>query len=278
MSRAQRIDAHQHFWQYNRARDAWITDSMKVIQRDFLPEHLMPHLNAHGIDGSISVQADASESETRFLLEWANQFTFIKGVVGWIDLQSPQIQNHLEGFSQFSKLKGFRQLVQGEPAGYLLQPEFQHGIAALKKFGYTYDLLIKSHQLAETIEFVRMFPAQPFILDHIAKPQIAKGELTDWEKQIKELALSENIYCKLSGMVTEADWNAWKPEHIVPYLDIIVNAFGTKRLVYGSDWPVCLLAASYQQQYALVTDYINSFSDSEKEGIMGANAVQFYNL
>lgn len=278
MTSAQRIDAHQHFWQYNRGRDTWITDSMKVIQRDFLPEHLIPQLNIHQLDGCISVQADTSENETRFLLELANQYNFIKGVVGWVELRSPEVEERLAYLSQFSKLKGFRQMIQAEPDGYMLQPEFQRGIAALKKYSFTYDLVIRSHQLAETIEFVKMFPGQAFILDHIGKPNIAKGARVPWEMEIKELARCENVYCKLSGMVTEADWKTWKHEHFAFYLDVVFNAFGIKRLVYGSDWPVCLVAGNYQDQYMLIANYINSLSDSEKQKIMGVNAAQFYNL
>lgn len=273
-----RIDAHQHFWQYNRERDAWITDEMRVIQRDFFPEDLLPQLKVHGMDGTVAVQADQSEAETRFLLELANQHPFIKGVVGWLDLRSPTIEARLEQFSSFKRLKGVRHIVQAEPTGFLLQPEFQRGVAALRTYSYTYDILIREHQLEEAIAFVTMFPEQKFVVDHLAKPNIGAGEINRWGKLILELARRSNVSCKLSGMITEADWKSWKRDDFTPYLDLVVNAFGTKRLMYGSDWPVCLVAGTYPDQFSIITDYIASFSESEKQAILGENAVRFYNL
>lgn len=273
-----RIDSHQHFWTYQRERDVWITDEMRVIQRNFYPDQLAPLLNENQIDGCVSVQADQSEAETRFLLEWAHQYKFIKGVVGWMDLQSPHIEERLNYFTQYAKLKGVRHVVQAEPDGFLFQTEFQRGIAALRTHHLTYDLLIKEHQLEEAVEFVKMFPAQKIVVDHLAKPRIGKGDRITWAKQMTALAACDNVYCKLSGMVTEANWKTWKPEDFTPYLDAVLEAFGPQRVMYGSDWPVCLVAASYQDQFNIITHYISRFSDSEKQAILGANAIQFYNL
>lgn len=273
-----RIDAHQHFWQYNRERDAWITDEMRVIQRDFFPEDLLPHVKTHALEGTVAVQADQSEAETRFLLELANQHPFIKGVVGWLDLRSPSIESRLEHFSQFRKLKGLRHVVQAEPTGFLLHPDFQRGIAALRTYSYTYDILIREHQLEEAIAFVTMFPEQKFVVDHIAKPNIRNGNRSTWSKQMTELAKRSNVLCKLSGMVTEADWKNWKRADFTPYLDLVVNAFGTQRVMYGSDWPVCLVAGTYADQFSIVEEFLAPFSDSEKQAILHENAVRFYNL
>ena len=273
-----RIDSHQHFWKYNAVRDSWITDDMKVIQRDFFPEDLFPVLHENQIDGCVSVQADQSEDETRFLLLNAEQNQFIKGVVGWIDLKSEKIEEELYAFSQFQKLKGFRHVVQGEEDGFLLQKEFQRGIKSLPKFNFTYDILVYSRQLEEVIQFVELFPNQKFVVDHIAKPSIRGKEFTSWAKNMSALAAFENVSCKLSGMVTEADWLNWMPKDLKPYLEHVLESFGPNRLLYGSDWPVCLVAASYTKQLSIVEDFISKLSAHEKESIMGGNAITFYNL
>jgi L-fuconolactonase len=274
-----RIDAHQHFWKYDEVRDSWITDDMAIIQRNFLPEDFKPVLRANKIDGSIIVQSDQSKEENIFQLANALQHDFVKGVVGWIDLQADNVSENLEYYKEFKKLKGFRHVLQGErQRDFMLRPNFKRGIGKLREFGYTYDILIFPDQLEHTLEFVKAFPDQPFVLDHIAKPYIKDKKIDGWKKSIEGLASFENVYCKVSGMVTEGDWKNWTEEDFVPYLDVISEAFGSTRLMYGSDWPVCLVAASYEQVIGLVNDYFSKFSPHEQELIFGKNAIRFYNL
>jgi len=275
---ASRIDAHQHFWKYDPVRDSWITDEMKTIQRDFFPNHLAPILDENKIDGSVAVQADQSEYETEFLLTLSNQNSFIKGVVGWVDLSSDKIVERLDFFSQFKNLKGFRHILQAEPKGFMKRHQFLFGVSHLEKYKFSYDILIYHHQLEEAIEFVKHFPHQKFVVDHLAKPNIKQNEFERWAKSMAQLASFENICCKISGFTTEADWNTWKPQDFNPYFDFVLNYFGAKRLLYGSDWPVCLVAASYEQQFSITENYISKLSRSEKELIMGGNATRFYNL
>jgi L-fuconolactonase len=274
-----KIDAHQHFWKYNEERDSWITDEMSVIQRNFLPEDLRPVLAANEIDGSVIVQSDQSKEENVFQLANSLQHDFVKGVVGWIDFQAENISDQLDYYQEFKKMKGFRHVLQGEKQrDFMLRPSFMQGISKLERFGYTYDILIYPDQLRYIIEFVKSFPNQRFVLDHIAKPYIRDGKIQEWQFQISELAKAENVWCKVSGMVTEANWPAWKKEDFVPYLETVAEAFGTKRLMFGSDWPVCLVAASYEQVIGLVRDFFSTFSPNEQEAIFGENAVNFYNL
>ena len=273
-----RIDAHQHFWKFDPGKQEWITDEMKAIRKDFVPGDLQPLLKDCRLDGCVAVQVDQTESETLSLMKLAEQNAFIKGIVGWVNLMSSDIQDQLTDLVQYKKVKGFRHIVQGLPAGFLLQKDFLCGIDCLAEFGFTYDVLVYANQLPEAISFVQRFPNQKFVLDHLAKPFIKKGILEPWEKQITQLALSQNVHCKLSGMVTEADWKNWKQDDFTPYLDVVLNCFGPKRVLYGSDWPVCLVASSYPQQLGIVEDYISTLSASEKKDIMGDNAVQFYNL
>ena len=274
-----RIDAHQHFWKYNEVRDSWITDDMSSIQRNFLPEDLQPVLRDNKIDGSIIVQSDQSKEENIFQLANALQHDFVKGVVGWIDLQTDYVDENLEYYKEFKKMKGFRHVLQGErQRDFMLRPNFKRGIGKLREFGYTYDILIFPDQLAYTIEFVKAFPDQPFVLDHIAKPYIKDKKIEGWKKDIQALASFENVYCKVSGMVTEAHWKNWTKDDFVPYLDVISESFGSTRLMYGSDWPVCLVAASYEQVIGLVKDYFSTFSSHEQDLIFGENAIRFYNL
>jgi len=274
------IDAHQHFWRFDPIRDAWITDEMYKIRRDFLPSDLQPILQANGIDGCITVQADQSLDETDFLLDLAAENDFIKGVVGWIDLQAANLEEQLSSYKQHSKLKGYRHVLQGETdRALMLKPAFKRGIASLGKYGYTYDILIYPDQLGYTKDFVAAFPDQPFVLDHIAKPHIKHRYITDeWKAAIHAVAQYPNLYCKISGMVTEADWHDWKPEHFKVYMDTVVEAFGTHRILYGSDWPVCLVAASYEQTLGIVKDYFAAFSQAEQAAFFGGNATKFYNL
>lgn len=275
----QRIDAHQHFWKFDPVRDSWITDDMAVIQRDFFPQDLKPVLQQNGLDGCIAVQADQSEEETHFLLSLAKDADFIKGIVGWVDLQTENVDERLAYFNEFSLIKGFRHVLQGEvDRALMLKPAFKRGIAALQQFNYTYDILIFPDQLPYAKELVAAFPGQKFIIDHLAKPYVKNNQIDEWKKDLTSIAQFKNVYCKISGMVTEAHWKEWKKEDFTPYLDAVVAAFGTDQIVYGSDWPVCLLAASYKETFDIVKDYFSSFSKHEQEQFFGGNAIQFYNI
>ncbi|MBA4054043.1 MAG: amidohydrolase [Marivirga sp.] len=273
------IDSHQHFWKFDPVRDSWIDETMSVIQRDFTPGDLKPLLLANGIDGCVSVQADQSLEENAFLLAHADQHDFVKGVVGWVDLQSDDIHERLHDYSQFKKMKGFRHVLQGEKQrDFMLRPAFMRGISALHAFGYTYDILIFPDQLKFAEKFIKEFPYQPFVIDHLAKPYIRDRKMDEWKKGILSISKYDNVSCKVSGMVTEADWNAWKNEDFKPYLDVIVEGFGMDRLMYGSDWPVCLVAASYNKMIDVVREYFSTFTKNERDAFFGGNAVRFYNL
>jgi L-fuconolactonase len=274
-----RIDAHQHFWRYDPQRDGWITDQMSELKRDYLPDEFMGELAANDMDGCVAVQADQSERETLFLLDLAAQHSAIAGVVGWADLRSPDLPKRLEYFSQFKKLRGFRHIVQAEPDdGFLLRDDFRRGIASLQEFGFTYDILIYPKQLPAAIALVENFPKLRFVLDHMAKPNIKAGQSTAWAVQMKALALNPNACCKLSGLVTEADWQHWRTDDFRPYFDVVFEAFGPDRLMFGSDWPVCLLAGTYRKVKQLVADYTRHFTDADQKKIFGSNAVHFYGL
>jgi len=274
-----RIDSHQHFWKFDPVRDAWIDDTMQAIQRDFGPDDLKPLLDRNGIDGCVAVQADQSEAETAFLLGNASDHDFIKGVVGWVDLRSPGIEDRLDYYSQFKKLKGFRHVLQGESdRALMLKPEFMCGIKALKKHAFTYDILIYPDQLGYVSDFVRDFSSQKFVIDHIAKPDIKAGKIGEWARDMQALAELENVYCKLSGMVTEADWQGWKPADFTPYLDVVFETFGSERLMFGSDWPVCNVAGGYDKVVGIVKNYTSKLSVNEQDDIWGNTAAGFYNL
>ncbi|MGV3504851.1 MAG: amidohydrolase family protein [Adhaeribacter sp.] len=274
-----KIDAHQHFWLYDQTRHAWITPEMAALQRDFLPPHLEPHLARHGLQGTVLVQVEETPAENAFLLQQARAHDFIKGVVGWVNLQAQDLEAQLEGLQQVPKLKGFRDILQGPAApARMLEPDFIRGLKKLNRYGFTYDLLVYARQLEQVRELVQQLPEQPFVLDHLAKPNIKSGDLADWKKQIRLLATHQNLSCKVSGLVTEADWQHWKAADFRSCLDTVVEAFGPGRLLYGSDWPVCLLAGSYSRVLGLVQDYFTSFSAREQEQIFGGNAVEFYKL
>lgn len=274
-----RIDSHQHFWHYDPVRDGWITGEMAVLRRDFLPEHLNTELSANHLDGCVAVQTDQSERETMFLLDLARERGFILGVVGWVDLRSDRLPERLHYFSQFPKLRGFRHIAQAESdERFLLRPDFLRGIGQLHGFGFTYDILVYARQLPAASDLVAQFPAQKFVVDHIAKPQIKAREITGWERDIRRLAGHRNVECKLSGLVTEADWKGWRAADFKPYLDVVFDCFGTDRLMFGSDWPVCLLATSYTRVKKLIAEYTKELPQSEKEKIFGRNAARFYEL
>jgi L-fuconolactonase len=270
-----RIDAHQHFWRYHPERHAWITSEMAALRRDFLPEHLRPELAAAEIDSTVAVQTEQSEEETRFLLGLASRNPEIAGVVGWVDLCAESIEARLEYFSQFPKLKGFRHIVQSEPDnGFLVRDDFLRGIARLKEFHFTYDILIYPRQLPAAADLVARFPGQRFIVDHLAKPLIKSRGLDPWESWMRKIASRENVFCKVSGLVTEAEWRSWTAADFAPYLDVVFDAFGADRLIFGSDWPVCLVAATYLQ----VKNLIESYAGSDHDRIFGQNAARFYGL
>lgn len=274
-----KIDAHQHFWRYNPAEHGWMTDPMAAIRRDFLPEDLKPLLDGLGFDGCIAVQARQNLEETRWLLELAGQHDFIHGVVGWVDLRSPELVGQLQQFTGQRKLVGVRHLVQDEPDNeFMLGEEFRRGIARLAEFELAYDVLIYPRQLKAAIGLVGLFPDQRFVLDHIAKPSIAEGGLEPWANGLRELSKAPNLCCKLSGMVTEARWGTWRPDDFRPYLDVVFDAFGPERLMIGSDWPVCTLSASYEAAMGIVLRYLEQFSKTEQDGILGGNCARFYKL
>ncbi|MES2006171.1 MAG: amidohydrolase family protein [Bacteroidota bacterium] len=272
------IDAHQHFWQYHPEKHSWINDAMNVIRKDFLPADLEPVLRQNQVSGCVAVQADQTEAETDFLVALANEHPFIKAVVGWVDLSSDNIQERLAYYQQQHIIKGFRHILQGEEPSFMLQPAFLHGISLLQSFGFTYDVLIYPKHLAATLKLVKQFPNQLFVIDHIAKPDIKNGSITEWKAGMEALAEYPNVSCKISGMVTEADWKNWKKQDLFPYLDAVTNAFGTKRLMYGSDWPVCLVAASYAEMVSPVREYYARFSAAEQEAVFAGNAINFYHL
>jgi len=253
---------------------------MSLLKRDFLPADIEPELNTNGIDASVAVQAEQSEEETRFLLRLSEQNSRIAGVVGWVDLRSPELEKRLELFSREKKLRGFRHIAQSEPDDRFLASEaFLRGASKLAAFGFTYDILIYPKQLSAALELAEKLPEQRFVIDHLAKPDVKNGtNKTEWTQQMSAIAQNPNVYCKISGLVTEASWTSWKTNDFRHYLDAVFASFGTNRLMFGSDWPVCLLAASYARVKQIVEEYVAGLIDSEKEKIFGGNAIRFYNL
>jgi L-fuconolactonase len=274
-----RIDSHQHFWKYDAREYGWIDERMGALKRDFLPADLAPLLAGAGFTASVAVQAQPGLDETAWLLDLADRNPFVAGVVGWVDLCSPEARAQLERFAKHPKLVGVRHIVQGEPDDrFLLRPDFGSGIALLEGFGLAYDILIYPRHLSVAAEFVRRFPRQRFVLDHLAKPEIARGEIRGWSRGLRDLAAAPNVIAKLSGLVTEADWKRWTPEQMRPYLDIAFECFGPARLMVGSDWPVCTLAAGYEQTMALVARYLEGRPAAERDAVMGGNAQAFWSL
>lgn len=273
------IDTHHHFWNYNPVDFDWIDDEMASIRKNFLPKDLKETLLETGVQGVVSVQARQSLEETDWLLEMGEEHDVIKGIVGWLPLAAENIQQVLEQYSANQWLKGVRHVVQGEsdPA-FILGKEFNRGISQLKNDGLVYDILILEHQLPNTIRFVDQHPEQQFIVDHIAKPKIKHNETEPWARNLKALARRENVSCKISGLVTEADYHGWTKEQLQPYFDVVLEAFGPSRLMYGSDWPVCLVATSYSDWLNLVRDMLSDLSPDEQEQIFSRNAKHFYHL
>ena len=275
---AEIIDAHHHLWQYSEAEYEWITPEMGVLKRDFLAEELRGEMTAAGVDGAVVVQARQTLEETRWLLEVARENDSVRGVVGWVPLMDGDVVNVLKEFDGAKKLKGIRHVVQAEAEGFMLREDFNAGIAALQGTGLVYDILVHEGQLKESAEFVRKHPEQVFVLDHLAKPKIKAGEMEPWRSGFFELSEAGNVYCKVSGMVTEADWGAWTLEGLRPYLNAVVEAFGAERLMAGSDWPVCLVASGYGRWWETVREWLQPFGVEEREAILGETAKKVYGL
>lgn len=275
-----RIDAHQHFWDYRQETYGWISDEMPEIKRSFGPLDLKPLLEDEKIDACVSVQARQSLEENEYLLGLADKHDFIKGVVGWVDLCSDRVEEDLIRYKKDKKMKGFRHVLQDETDDqFMLQNSFVRGVKKSFEYGYTYDILIYERQLSTTIKFLEAFDDQPFVLDHIAKPLIKEVKTKNWERGIQQLAQYENLYCKISGMVTEASWKAWQYEDFLPFLDVVVESFGVDRLMFGSDWPVCLLGSEgYGEMKSIVDRYFEAYSKQDQAKIFGENASKFYSL
>lgn len=274
-----KIDSHQHFWKFDPVRDSWIDDTMSAIRGDFMPGDLKPILQKFEIDGCVAVQANQSETETEFLLNLAEESDFIKGVVGWVDLRGHEVGKRLAYFSRFKKLKGFRHVLQGEAdRALMLSPQFAKGISALKHHDFTYDILIFPDQLGYTHQFVKTFGGHRFVIDHIAKPDIKNKNIDRWANGLRAIARHENVWCKVSGMITEADWQNWVLRDFEPYLDVVFEAFGPKRVMFGSDWPVCNVAGGYKQMLSVVKNYTSKLSEDEQARFWGLNAIEFYKL
>lgn len=274
-----RIDAHQHFWRYTPEEYAWITPELEVLRRDFLPDDLRPLLRARELDGCVAVQARQDAAETRWLLELSERDPWIAGVVGWVDLRAPGVAGELEALGAHPRLVGVRHVVQDEPDDRFLDgPEFRRGVRALAGFDLKYDLLIYPRQLPAAIDFVAALPEQPMVLDHLAKPEARAGLFEPWASQLAELARAENLCVKLSGLITEADWGTWTADGLRRYLDHTLECFGAERVMFGSDWPVCLLAGSYDRVTELVEGFAAELTEAERAALFGGNAARFYGL
>ena len=278
MSMVETIDAHHHLWRYCVAEYDWIPSEMEKLRRDFLPEHLRCEMAGAGVDGAVVVQARQSVQETRWLIECAEANDFIRGVVGWVPLVGGDAASVLREFAGAKKLKGIRHVVQAETAGFLLREDFNAGVSTLLGTGLVYDILIHAGQMQEAAEFVRRHPEQVFVLDHVAKPRIRLGEIEPWRSNLFALAEAGNVYCKISGTVTEADWDAWSLDGLRPYLDTALEAFGPGRLMVGSDWPVCLVASEYGQWWDVVRTWLRGVSIEERDGILGETAKRVYGI
>jgi len=275
----ERIDAHHHLWRYTPEEYGWINDAMHALRRDFLPGDLAAEMRAAGVSGAIAVQARQTMDETHWLLDLADGCEAIRGVVGWAPISSAEeFAAAIQELAGRTKLKGLRHIVQAEPDDFLLRKDFNRGIRAMGGSGLVYDVLVYERQLPHAIKFVDQHPEQMFVLDHIAKPLIREGVMEPWASLVRDLAKRENVWCKISGMVTEAEWRAWTPESLRPYLDVVVEAFSPRRLLVGSDWPVCLVASGYRQWFDVLDEYFSGFAESEREAVFGKTAKQVYRL
>jgi len=276
---AERVDAHHHLWRYSAEEYGWIDESMAALQRDFLPQDLMREIAAAGIDGTVAVQARQTMEETRWLLKMADACEAIRGVVGWAPIAGEDFPGVMEEFEDRPKLKGLRHVIQGEKdENYILREDFNSGIRTLLGSGLVYEILIYERQLPQAIDFVDEHPEQVFVLDHVAKPLIAAGQMEPWAARMRELGRRENVWCKVSGMVTEAEWSSWDAAALRPYLDVAVEAFGVRRLMAGSDWPVCLVACEYGRWFEVLREYFAGFSEEERDAVFGGTAVEVYQL
>lgn len=274
-----RLDAHNHYWHYNRPEQDWMQDSMEVLFRDYLPPEHLELLQSIDFDGTIVIEARQMLKETQWLLQLSDQYDHIKGVVGWVDLRSKQLHQQLESFANHPKLCGMRHVVMDEPEpDFYLKPEFLRGIEVLSEFNLTYDLLNTVEQLPSAIKLVENFPDQPFVLDHIGVPVIKEKMISPWKEDLEEIAKNENVFCKLSGMVEEAQWNNWQADEFEFYLDVTTEAFGTDRLMIGSNWPVCLLSGQFKPVMDIVINYTSQFSEQTKENILGNTCARFYGI
>ena len=274
-----KIDSHHHFWNYDPVEYSWIGDHMAKLRRNFTPGDLLAEIQAAGIDGVVSVQASQSLRETDFLNNYAKEHDFIKAVVGWVPLANPDVEPHLERLASEEKVIGVRHVVQDEPDNnFILGKAFNQGISLLRKYNLLYDILIYERQLSPTLQFVDQHPNQTFILDHIAKPRVADGADEPWATQIRELAKRENVYCKLSGVATEAKWDSWTPDQLHPYMETALEAFGPNRMMFGSDWPVALLAVEYKQWVDTVEAFTSQLSADEQASLWGGTATKAYRL
>lgn len=278
MGTSVKIDAHQHYWRFDPVRDNWITDEMAMLRRDFLPGDVAAAMSVDGIDGVVAVQADQSERETDFLLDLAAEYPFVRGVVGWVDLRAANLVERLARWRDRPLLKGFRHIAQSEPDAFLTRPDVVRGIAVLGEHGYSYDILIYPRQFSAAEQLVRQCPDVRFVLDHCGKPPIATGEIDEWRRGIERLARYRNIWCKVSGLVTEAAWGNWNDPHLVPYLDATIDAFGADRIIFGSDWPVCLLAADYSEVVGVIDRWASRLTTDERAMLFGGNATAVYRL
>lgn len=273
------IDAHQHFWHYAPRDYGWISDEMATLKRDYLPEDLKPLLDRAGIHGTVAVQARHTLGETDWLLALADQHPFIKGVVGWVDLQAPDVHEQLETYAHHPKFCGVRHIVHDEADDrFMLRPQFLHGLSLLASFDLTYDLLVFPKHLPVAADVVQRFPQQRFVLDHIAKPAIKTHTFAPWDADIRVLARFPNVFCKVSGMVTEAAWNTWKPDDFTRYLDMVFDCFGPERLMFGSDWPVCTLSGAYADVVLLVQQYVRGLGIAAQDRVFGGTAAEVYAL
>lgn len=275
-----RIDSHHHFWTYSPEQYGWIDDGMAVLKRDFGPADLQSQLTAVGVTGAVSVQARQTVDETRWLLGLADADAAVRGVVGWIPLADPNVAAILESFLESPWLKGIRHVVQDEPDDrFILERDFNRGVSLLKDAGLVYDILVFPRQLPAAIEFVDQHPQQRFVLDHIAKPEIRAGRFDEvWARDFRELARRENVLCKFSGVVTEVRDPEWSTDLLQPYWDVALAAFGPRRLMFGSDWPVCLLRSSYSTWVETVEALASGLSAAEKTLFWGGNATSAYRL
>ena len=274
-----RVDAHQHFWRYTASAYEWIDETMPGLKRDFLPDDLRPELARAGFDASIAVQAQQTIEETEWLLDLAEANPFVAGVIGWVDLRSDDVGDRLARIAARPRLIGVRHIVQSEPDDrFLLDADFCRGVAALRDFDLTYDILIYPRHLPVAADFVARFESQPFVLDHLAKPDVRRGALDAWARDLERLAQAPNVMCKVSGLVTEADWERWTPGQLRPYLDVAFDCFGPDRLIAGSDWPVCTLAAGYSRTMAVLTDYLSARPVPERDAVLGGNAGRLWRL